>query len=60
MKIIKGVKNMPEEKTVCISLAEYEQLVRDSERVAMLKNYVQGDKYVYAEVIKKILGVEEK
>ena len=50
---------MPEEKTVCISLAEYEQLVRDSERVAMLKNYVQGDKYVYAEVIKKILGVEE-
>ena len=51
---------MPEEKTVCISLAEYEQLVRDSEKVTMLRNYVQGDKYVYAEVIKKILGVEEK
>ena len=51
---------MPEEKTVCISLAEYEQLVRDSEKVAMLRNYVKGDKYVYAEVIKKILGVEEK
>lgn len=51
---------MPEERTVHISLDEYEQLVRDSERVAMLKNYVQGDKYVYAEVIKKILGVEEK
>ena len=46
---------MPEEKTVCISLAEYEQLVRDSEKVTMLRNYVQGDKYVYAEVIKKIL-----
>ena len=51
---------MPEERMVHISLDEYEQLVRDSERVAMLKNYVQGDKYVYAEVIKKILGVEEK
>ena len=51
---------MLEEKTVCISLAEYEQLVRDSEKVAMLKNYVQGDEYVYIGVIKKILGVEEK
>lgn len=50
---------MLEEKTVYISLAEYEQLVRDSEKVTMLRNYVQGDKYVYAEVIKKILGVEE-
>lgn len=50
---------MLEEKTVCISLAEYEQLVRDSEKVAMLKNYVQGDEYVYIGVIKKILGVEE-
>lgn len=50
---------MPEERMVHISLAEYEQLVRDSEKVAMLKNYVQGDKYVYAEVIKKILGVKE-
>ena len=51
---------MPEEKTVCISLAEYEQLVRGNERLTMLRNYVRSDSYVYAEVIKKILGVEEE
>lgn len=46
--------------TVTVSKNEYEELVRDSLRLAIVKNYVQKSEYVSTKDIKILLEVEEK
>ena len=43
---------------VIIPVWEYEELVRDSERLEIARNYVSAEKYASASVIAKILDVE--
>ena len=46
--------------TVTISKNEYENLVRDSEQLAIVKNYVEKQEYISTKDIKVLLEIEEK
>lgn len=43
-----------------IDKEEYELLVRDSERLAIVKNYVEKQEYISTKDIKILLEIEEK
>ena len=45
---------------VTVSKTEYEHLVRESEKMAILKNYVTNGKYTTFDDVKSILGVSER
>lgn len=45
--------------TVTIPKPEYEELVRDSERIAIVKNLLKKDKYGLTGDLKVILNIEE-
>ena len=45
--------------TVTIPKTEYEELVRDSERIAIVKNLLKKDKYGLTGDLKVILNIEE-
>ena len=45
--------------TVSVPKPEYEELVRDSETLNIIKRVVETDQYVTAKDIKILLGVEE-
>lgn len=47
-----------DEEFVLIPVQEFEELVRDSERMAIARDYVSTEKYALLIVIAKILGVE--
>lgn len=46
--------------TVTVPKTEYEYLVRESERLAILERYVKNGKYTTLDDVKTILGVGEK
>lgn len=46
--------------TVTVPKTEYEFLVRESERLAILENYVKNGKYTTFDDVKAILGISEK
>ena len=46
--------------TVTVPKTEYEILVRESERLDVLKNFIKNGKYTTIDEVKSILGVEEK
>jgi hypothetical protein len=46
--------------TVSISKNEYEELVRNSLRLEIVKGYVEKSNYVSTNDIKFLLGIEEK
>ena len=43
---------------VLIPVCDYESLVRDSERLEIVMNYLRTEKYATVGVIARILGVE--
>lgn len=45
--------------TVTIPKPEYEELVRDSERIAIVKNFLKKDRYGLTGDLKVILNIEE-
>ena len=45
--------------TVTIPKPEYEELVRDSERIAIVKNLLKKDRYGLTGDLKVILNIEE-
>lgn len=45
---------------VLIPVYEYEELVRNSERLAIITNYVTNDKYPTLSTVEKILCVEKE
>lgn len=45
---------------VTISKSEYEQLVRDSEQLSIITNYVKNCKYASSSDIKVLLDVQEE
>ena len=45
---------------VSIPATEYEALVRDSERMSILKDFIKDGKYTTIDDIKSILGISEK
>lgn len=45
--------------TVTIPKTEYEELVRDSERIAIVKNFLKKDRYGLTGDLKVILNIEE-
>ena len=47
-----------DEEYVLIPVQEFEELVRDSERMAIVRDYVSTEKYALLSVIAKMLGVE--
>ena len=49
---------MPEQ-TVIVSKLEYEILIRDHERLSIVKDFIAKDRYVGQEDLKVILGVED-
>lgn len=46
--------------TVTVPKTEYEMLVRESERLDILKNFIKKGKYITTDDIKAILGDEER
>lgn len=46
--------------TITISKTEYETLVKRSERLDILKNFIKNGKYTTIDDIKSILGISEK
>lgn len=46
-------------QTITISKLEYEILIRDHERLSIIKDFIAKDRYVGQEDLKMILGVEE-
>lgn len=46
-----------EKGTAIISTKEYRSLIRDSIKLAELKDYVANDKYVFVSEIEKKLGI---
>lgn len=49
-----------EEATVTMPKSEYEELVRDSERLGVVKAMLEKDKYVAASTIRCVLGIEKE
>lgn len=45
---------------VTITKYEYQELVRDSERLKILKDYVADAEFISTKEIKTLLGIEEK
>ena len=45
--------------TVTLPKSEYEELIRDSERVQVIERYMNGNKYASATDIAAILGIEK-
>lgn len=48
------------EKTITISLTEYEELLRNKERIATVARMYAADKYFSDDNIKTILGINEQ
>lgn len=46
--------------TVVISTEEYKTLVRDSERLEIIKRKVKANKYISVEELKDILNIKEE
>ena len=46
-------------QTVSISKLEYETLIREHERLSIIKDFVANDRYIGQEDLKVILGVED-
>lgn len=46
--------------TVNIPVWQYEELVRDSERLAMVTNYLTNEKYSTVGTLERILGIEKE
>lgn len=46
--------------TVTLTKSEYEDLVRESNTLRILENYINGTKYVDKEVLQAILGIESE
>lgn len=46
--------------TVTVSKTEYEFLVRESEKLDILKNFIKNGKYTTIDDIKSISGISEK
>ena len=49
-----------EKNTVQVDFETMERLVRDSERLSMVKNYVANEKYVPARELRVLLEIEEE
>lgn len=45
---------------VSIPATEYEALVRDSERMSILKDFIKKGKYITIDDVKSILGISER
>ena len=45
---------------VMIPVWEYEELVRESERLAVVENYLAKEKYSTIGTVEKILGIEKE
>jgi len=45
--------------TVTLPKSEYEELVRDSEKVQVIERYMQGNKYASTTDIAAILGIKD-
>lgn len=43
---------------VMISVLEYEELVRDSERLCIVENYIRNTKYTVTNDLKIMLGID--
>lgn len=52
--------NILQGKEITISQKEYEELIRDSETLNILTNYVANVDYVNDSVLKMLLCIEEK
>ena len=48
------------EEKVVVPKREYEALVRDSERLAIVTNYLTKEKYTVIGTIEKMLGIEKE
>lgn len=49
-----------EEEKVLVPVQEYEALVRDSERLAIITNYLTSDRYSTLGTVEALLGVEKE
>lgn len=47
------------DEVVFVPRSEYEELIRDSERLAIVENYLTNEKYSVLGTVEKILGIEK-